>query len=229
VANANLVESLRGCSQRLARLTDDESRIEQQLEAERMAEADASQSLQARRRARRDPSPSDWRELASAGTIRYLVPCASFNPTPEVMDRLALAPRDVPAIQSAFTAARDDAWTQIRPLCAAAAGSAATADKLGLDACPQVIFNAEKAADPAAADFAMRAVAAVKAGLTDPSVVPAGDPLGAAFLVLTGVANDAEAKLGSVLGPQDAHTAVYGSGSCGHTFEFNSPGTGSSR
>jgi hypothetical protein len=75
----------------------------------------------------------------------------------------------------------------------------------------------------------MRAVAAVKAGLTDPSVVPAGDPLGAAFLVLTGVANDAEAKLGSVLGPQDAHTAVYGSGSCGHTFEFNSPGTGSSR
>jgi hypothetical protein len=222
-ANANLVESLRECSQRLSRLTDDESRIEQQVEAERMAEADASQASLARRRARREPSQSDWRQLASTGTIRYLLPCASFNPTPEVMGRLALAQQDVPAIQSAFTAARDDAWTQIRPLCAAAAGSTGTADKLGLDACPQVIFNAERATDPAAAAFAMRAVGAVQAGLAEPSTVPAGDPVGAAFLVLTGVAKDAETKLGSVLGPEDAHTAVYGSGSCGHTSEFGSP------
>jgi hypothetical protein len=228
-ANANLVESLRECSQRLAHLTDDEARVEQQLEAERMAEADASQSSQARRRARREPSPADWKQLSSAGTIRYLLPCESFNPTPETIDRLALAPADVPAIQSAFTAAREDAWTRIRPLCATAAGSAATADRLGLEACPQVILNAERTADPAAADFAMRAVAAVKAGLTDPSTVPAGDPVGAAFLVLTGVASDAEAKLGAVLGPEEAHTAVFGNGSCGHTSEFTSPRVASTR
>lgn len=229
VANANLVESLRECSQKLSRLADDESRAEQQLEAERTAEADASQSSQARRRARREPSPSDWRQMASTGTVRYLLPCASFKPTRDAMDRLGLPPGDVVAIQSAFTAAREDAWAQVRPLCAAAAGSEATADKLGLDTCPQVILNAEGKTDPAAADLAMHVVASVKAGLADPSAIPAGDPVGTAFLVLTGVAKDAETKLGAILGPEDAHTAVYGSGSCGHTSELTSPGAVSAR
>jgi hypothetical protein len=68
----------------------------------------------------------------------------------------------------------------------------------------------------------MRAVGAVKAGLADPSTVPSDDPVGAAFLVLTGVAKDAEKRLGSVLGPEDAHSAVYGAGSCGRTSEFSS-------
>jgi hypothetical protein len=229
VANANLVESLRECSQKLSRLADDESRTEQQLEAERMAEADASQSSQARRRARREPSPSDWKQMASTGTIRYLLPCASFRPAPDAMERLGLAPGDVVAIQSAFTAAREDAWAQVRPLCAAAAGGAATADRLGLDACPQVILNAEATTDPSAADRAMHAVASMRAGLTDPSAIPAGDPVGAAFLVLTGVAKDAETKLGAILGPEDAHRAVYGSGSCGRTSELTSPGAVSAR
>jgi hypothetical protein len=44
----------------------------------------------------------------------------------------------------------------------------------------------------------------------------------AAFLVLTGVAKDAEKRLGSVLGPEDAHSAVYAAGSCGRTSEFSS-------
>jgi hypothetical protein len=221
VANANLVESLRECSQRMARLTDEESRVEQQLEAERMAEADASRSAQARRFARRDPSQSDWKQMASAGTVRYLLPCASFNPTPEVLDRLGLAPRDVPTIQSAFAAARATAWTQIRPLCTAAAGSTAIADRLGLDSCPQIILDTERATNPAAADGAMRAVGALKAGLADPSTVPSGDAVAAAFLVMTGVARDAESRLASVLGPEDAHVAVFGSGSCGRTAEFS--------
>jgi hypothetical protein len=222
-ANASLVASLQECSQRLTFATGDESRAARELEAERMAAADASQSAQARRRSRREPSPSDWKELARTGTVRYLLPCATFTPTPEVMGRLGLAPQDVPAIQSAFTAARADAWARIRPLCATAAGSASTADNLGLDLCPQVILNAEKATDPAAADRAMRAVAAAKAGQLDPSAIPAEDPVGAAFLVLTGVAKDTEDKLGAVLGPEDAHAALYGSGSCARTSEFSSP------
>jgi hypothetical protein len=222
VANANLVESLRECSQRVARLTDEGSRVEQQLEAERMAEADASRSAQARRLARRDPSPSDWRQMASAGTIRYLLPCASFNPAPEVLDRLGLSTRDVPTIQTAFAAARDAAWTQIRPLCAVAAGSTATADRLGLDSCPQVILDAERATNPAAADGAIRAVGAMKAGLADPSTMPPDDPVATTFLVMTGVAKDAENRLGSAIGPEDARFAVYGNGSCGRTSEFSS-------
>ena len=68
--------------------------------------------------------------MASTGTVRYLLPCASFKPTRDAMDRLGLPPGDVVAIQSAFTAAREDAWAQVRPLCAAAAGSEATADSV---------------------------------------------------------------------------------------------------
>lgn len=227
VANAHLTTSLEECSQRLARLDDENVRLERQLEAERMAEADASRSAQARRSARRDPSPSDWKQMASTGTIRYLLPCAAFNPSPEVMDRLGLAPRDVPAIQSAFAAARGAAWAQIRPMCITATGSTTTADRLGLDSCPQVILDAARATNPAAADSAMRSVGAVKAGMADPSAIPSDDPVGTTFLVLTGVAKDAESQLGSVLGPEDARAAVYGNGTCGHTSEFTSPGRGS--
>jgi hypothetical protein len=224
VANANLAETLRECSQRLQALDEDKAQLEQQLEAERTAEADASRAAKARRMARRDPSQSDWSQMASAGTVRYLLPCAKFNPTPDVIDRLGLAPGDVASVQSAFTAARDAAWSQIRPLCSVAAGGVSLADNLGLDACPQVILDAEKAKDPVAAERAMRAVGAVKAGLADPSTVP-DDPVAAAFLVLTGVAKDAEQRLGSALGPEDARAAVYGNGSCGRTSEFS----GSSR
>lgn len=222
VANANLVESLRQCTQQVTLLADDKSRAEGLLQAERGAEVDASRSAQARRLARRDPSQADWKQMASTGTVRYLLPCASFNPTQETLDRLGLAPHDVPAVQSAFTAARDAAWTQIRPLCIAASGSAAVADNLGLDACPQVIFNAEQATNPAAADGALRAVGAVKAGAADPSAIPMDDPVATTFLALTLVAKDAERQLGSVLGPDDAHAAIYGSGSCGRSSEVSS-------
>jgi hypothetical protein len=222
VANANLTESLRACSQRLARAVDDESRAEQELEAERAAEVDASLSLRARRRARREPSPTDWKQLASVGTVRYFLPCASFNPTAEVLDALGLAAGDVPVVQSAFSGARDAAWARIRPLCATAVGSAATADQLGLDSCPQVILDAQKATAPAAADSAMRAVGAVRAGLADPSGIPPEDAVGTTFLVLTGVARDTEGRLASALGPDEARAVVYGNTGCGRTAQFES-------
>ena len=220
-ANVNLTQSLHECSQQLVRLMDDRNDLEQQLDGERQSEAAASRAAQARRMARRDISPDDWKQLASAGTVRYVLPCASFNPTPEVLDRLGLAPHDVPAIQSAFTGARDTAWAQLRPLCAAAVGSVA-ADRLGLDSCPQVILDAERATNPAAAAAAMRAVGSVKAGLADPSVIPPGDPVGAAFLLVTEVSKNAERQLGSVLSPGDARSIVYGNNGCSRASEFTS-------
>jgi hypothetical protein len=222
-ANANLSQSLHECSQKLASLMDEKAKLEQELDAERMSEVDASRAVQVRRMARRNISQDDWKQLASAGTIRYVLPCASFNPSPEVMDRLGLAQRDVPAIQSAFTAARDTAWTQIRPLCATAVGSAGAADRLGLDLCPQAVFDSEKTSNPAGADAAMRAVGAVKAGLSEPSAIPSGDPVGTAFLVLTGVAKDAETRLASMLSADDARSVVYGNNNCSRVSEFTTP------
>jgi hypothetical protein len=225
IANANLTESLHQCSESLGSLMGDKARLEQQLDDERTAEADASRSARARRMARRDPSQSDWKQLASTGTIRYVLPCASFNPTSEVLDRLGLAQADVPVIRSAFAAAREAAWAQIRPLCATALGG--PAERVGLDSCAQVILDAERKTSPAGADSAMRAVGAIKAGLADPSTIPANDPVGAAFLVFTGIAKDAESQLASVLGPDDARAAVFGDGSCSRISEFTISGPGS--
>jgi hypothetical protein len=225
VANANLAESLHQCSESLAALMGDKARLEQQLDAEHTSEADASRSARARRMARRDPSQSDWKQLASTGTIRYVLPCASFNPTPEVLDRLGLAQTDVPAIRSAFVAAREAAWSQIRPLCAAALGG--PADGVGLDSCAQVILDAERKTSPADADTAMRAVGAVRAGLADLSTLPANDPVGAALLVFTGIAKDAESQLASVLGPDNARAAVFGDASCCRLSEFTTSGPAS--
>jgi hypothetical protein len=228
VANANLVRSLYECSQKKASLLDDKAQLEQDLESARTGEADAGHAAMARRVARRDLSQGDWKKLATTGTIRYALPCASFDPTPEALRRLSLAPRDVAAVRSAFGGARAAAWARIQPLCAAAVGSNA-ASMLGLDSCPQVILEAEKATSEADADTAMRAVGAVKAGLADPSAVPAGDAVVAAFLVLTGVAKDAESRLASVLGPESARDVVYGNGSCSRISEFSSPALASER
>jgi hypothetical protein len=110
-------------------------------------------------------------------------------------------------------------------LCATALGGAAAADRVGLDACPQVILEAERVANAADADSAMRAVGAVKAGLADPTTA-SSSPVATAFLVMTGVAKDAESQLASVLGPDDARFAVYGDGTCSRTSEFAPVGLG---
>ena len=79
-------------------------------------------------------------------------------------------------------------------------------------------------ASPTAADVAMRAVAAARAGLSDPSALPAGDPVAATFYALTAVAKDAEGRIGSQLGPDEAQVAVYGTNNCSHMVDFPGPG-----
>jgi hypothetical protein len=224
IANARLAEDLVQCSRQLERFSDEKALLEQQISDERAAVADASQSALARRIARRDLSQSDWKELARTGKIRYVLPCASFNPPPETMNKLGLAPRDVPVIHDAFDAARGTAWTQIRPFCVAALGNAREADILGLDLCPKVILDSAEASDPRAAADAMRAVGTVRAGLADPSTIPSSDPVGAAFLAMTSIAKDAELRIGSELGPDDVRAMVYGNNGCIHTAEFNASG-----
>jgi hypothetical protein len=221
LANANLAESVSECSHQLALVTEENVRLEQ-LDAEHNAATDAGKSALARRIARRDLSLDDWKQLARAGTVKYVLPCASFNPSPETLDGLGLEPHDIPVVRDAFVAARALAWGQVRPLCASAVGSLNAADTLGLEACPQLILSSEKATNPNAADVAMRAVAAARAGLSD--ALPAGDPVAATFFALTAVAKDAESHIGAQLGPDAARVAVYGTNNCSHVVDFPGPG-----
>jgi hypothetical protein len=224
IANANLSQSLSECAHQLALVTEENVRLEQQLDAEHNARADAGQSALARRIARRDLSLGDWKQLARTGTVKYVLPCASFNPSPETIDGLGLDPHDVPVVRDAFVAARAVAWGQVRPLCASAVGSLNAADRLGLEACPQLILSSEKTTNPSAADVAMRAVASTRAGLSDPSALPTGDPVAVTFFALTAVARDAENHIGAQLGPDDARVAVYGTNNCSHVVDFPGPG-----
>ena len=224
LANANLTESLSECSRQLVLVTEKDVRLEQQLDAEHNAAADAGKSALARRIARRDLSLDDWKQLARTGTVKYVLPCESFNPSPETINGLGLEPHDIPVVRDAFVAARAVAWGQVRPLCASAVGSLNAADRLGLEACPQLILSSEKTTNSNAADVAMRAVAATRAGLSDPSALPAGDPVAATFFALTAIAKDAENHIGAQLGPDAARVAVYGTNNCSHVVDFPGPG-----
>jgi hypothetical protein len=224
LANANLSRSLSECSHQLGLVTEENVQLEQQLDTERNAAADAGKSALARRIARRDLSTDDWKQLARTGAIKYVLPCASFNPSPETLDGLGLEPNDVPVVREAFVAARAVAWGQVRPLCASAVGSLNAADRLGLEACPQLILSSERTTSPNAADVATRAVAATRAGLSDPSALPAGDAVATTFFALTAVAKDAENHIAAQLGPDEAQVAVYGTNSCSHMVDFPGPG-----
>jgi hypothetical protein len=224
LANANLTQSLSECSHQLALVTEENVRLEQQLDAEHNAASDPGKSALVRRIGRRDLSLDDWKQLARTGTVKYVLPCASFNPSPETVNGLGLGPQDIPVVRDAFVAARAVAWGQVRPLCASAVGSLNAADGLGLEACPQLILSSEKSTNPNAADVAMRAVAATRAGLSNPSALPAEDPVAATFFALTAVAKDAENHIGAQLGPDAARVAVYGTNNCSHVVDFPGPG-----
>jgi hypothetical protein len=224
VANANLTQSLGECSHQLALVTEENVRLEQQLDAEHNAASDAGKSALTRRIARRDLSLDDWKQLARTGTVKYVLPCASFNPSPETINGLGLEPHDIPVVREAFVAARAVAWGQVRPLCASAVGSLNAADGLGLEARPQLILSSARTANPNAADVAMRAVAATRAGLSEPPALAQGDPVVATFFALTAVAKDAENHIGAQLGPDAARVAVYGTNDCSHVVNFPGPG-----
>src|ERR1700733_3417162 len=138
LANANLSASLSECSHQLELVTEENVRLEQQLDGEHNAAADSGKAALARRIARRDLALDDWKQLARTGTVKYVLPCASFNPSPETIDGLGLDPHDIPVVRDAFVAARTLAWGQVRPLRASAVGSLNAADRLGLEACPQL-------------------------------------------------------------------------------------------
>jgi hypothetical protein len=219
IANINLTTSVVECTRKLQGALDDDTHLEQELEAAQNQDAGATAALE-RRISRRNLSPKAWKDLAKAGTVRYLLPCASFRPSDETLNRLGLAPSDVPVVADAFAAARDAAWTRLRPMCAGVVGNADQAERLGLDACPEVLLASARGVSETDVDEALRTVGSLKAGLTDPGAAPADATLGAALLGMTDIARDAESRIASRLGPEAARVIVYGSNGCSHMVEL---------
>jgi hypothetical protein len=137
-------------------------------------------------------------------------------------------------VLASYTTPRVGPWPKVRMLDASSDVTETTAeatDLLGVRFRPgeaaSVLgssLSSEKTTNPSAADVAMRAVAAARAGLADPSALPPGDPVAATFIALTAVAKDAESHIGVQLGPDAARVAVYGTNNCSHVVDFPGPG-----
>jgi hypothetical protein len=176
-----------------------------------------------------DPSPDEWRDLAKSGSVKYTTPCFGsrakpWSPSNADLDKAGLAPSDRPAIESAYAHANEQIWATVMPLCAAAVGGVEAANKLGLDACRQVIIDTEATRDPQAAFQARRLVGEIRAG-TKPLPGP-NDPLNPItklYLALTGSTKSLEAELAQSFGPAEAHRLVSADGMCVGTHSHSEP------
>jgi hypothetical protein len=173
-----------------------------------------------------DLTPEDWGELARTGAVKFRLPCDSdeFRATPELLDRLGLAPEDGPVIERAYAGSRARVRRTLRPLCEAMLGQAA-ADLLPREACTMAIMEAARRRDRAASDEAMRQVGEIRAGLR-PAPAP-GEPLHPLLellLVLTAEPALFEAELTQSLGPEDAKRLTFSDEMCRERLTFEGPG-----
>jgi hypothetical protein len=159
-----------------------------------------------------DLAEDDWKELARTGRVKFRLPCArpDFAVSPELADRLGLAPDDASVIERVYAASRERVWRALRPLCVAELGSEAIADRIDRQGCEMVILESQAHRDPAAKDAAMRQVAEMRAGLRPlPGPGEVLHPVASMLLVLTGEQARFEAELGEALGPDDARRVAF--------------------
>lgn len=173
-----------------------------------------------------DVSPEEWKELAKDGTIKYQAPCmgpqaAQWKPEADDLDALGLSPQDAVPIKDAMSRVGQETWSQVKPLCAAAVGSEALADKIGPSTCIHLVLDIERDKDGAATDRARREVGEIRAGVRP---MPAPDakvhPVTKLFLTMTGSNQRLEHELAQSFGPEEAHRLAYSNRLCHGTSIF---------
>jgi ferric-dicitrate binding protein FerR (iron transport regulator) len=217
-ANENLVGQVNEYKKRLEMIATAKAELEEKLEATeaRLASAETDGAA-ARSRSEWDLDGEDWAELAKKGTVKYRVPCSpkEFKLTPEVLNKMGLAPDDAPVVTDALEKTHKKLWSEVRPLCIQAIGNVEVVDKIGFDACSHLIHNVESAVDRSAAAEAMYQVGEIRAGQRPP---PGPNdkvhPVAKLFLSLTSASQTFEAELAKSFGPDEAHRIVYADGMC---------------
>ncbi|MBX3229165.1 MAG: FecR domain-containing protein [Labilithrix sp.] len=230
-ANKNLVRQVGEYRSRLELLATEKSELETKLQQSEAALAAAKDGAPVTLKHSFDLDHDEWRELAKDGTIKYQVPCIDakgngWTPKPERLDKLGLAPHDGPALNAAYKHSSERLWATIKPLCAAAVGSAEVATRIGPDTCTHLILDTELDKDPAATQKARELVGAIRAG-DAPMPKPDAElhPVTKLFLALTGSSKALEDDLAQSFGPEEAHRIVYADGMCmgHHTFGGTRP------
>jgi ferric-dicitrate binding protein FerR (iron transport regulator) len=217
-ANKNLVRQVSEYRSRLEAIAAQKSELETKLKRSEERLAASQDGAPVTTKHDFDLSPDDWKDLAKDGTIKYQMPCARkqpWVPSPEKLNALGLAPQDGPAITNAYAHSNQRVWSELKPLCAQAVGSAEIADRIGLDTCIHLIFDMESERDSKATKEAQTQVAQIRAGSRPmPGPDEQVNPIMKLFLTTTGESKRFEAELAQTFGPEEAHRIVYSDELC---------------
>lgn len=218
-ANQNLVRQIGEYRHRLDSLSNEKTDLETKLKKSEEALSAAKDGAPAKVKEDFDVTADDWKELAKTGSIKYQNPCIDtkepWKPSKDRLNKLGLAPDDGPTLTSAYQRSSDHLWSIIKPLCAAAVGSADVATRIGPDTCIRVVMDTEKERDPAGFAASRRLVGRIRSG-EEPMPAPNAklSPTAELMLAMTGASKALEDDLGQSFGPEEAHRLVFSDQLC---------------
>lgn len=218
-ANRNLVDQVSDYRRRLDTLAEQKTQLEAKLaSSEKQLEAARANGTAPREKNEFDLDPNEWKSLAETATIKARTPCVretSWEPTPETLNKLGLAPADGAILKNAYAHSNERVWNALRPICAAALGSAEVAARLGANTCQHLVLDLERRKDGPAVEEAMAFVGEVRAGIRPmPEPNAPIHPVAKMFLAVTGESKAFEAELAQSLGPEEAHRVTFAEDMC---------------
>lgn len=222
-ANQSLVAQVGDYRRRLDALAEQKASLEAKLQtSEKQLEAARANGTAPLAKHEFDLEPSDWKALAAEGTVKARIPCfrkSGWEPSPDSLNKLGLAPSDAAPIKNAYTHSNDRVWSVIKPLCIAAIGNPEVVDRLGPNTCQHLLLDIERSKDNEATDRAMAFVGEVRAGERPmPGPNEPIHPVTKMFLAVTGEAKAFESELAQSFGPEEAHRLTYAEDMCmGHS------------
>lgn len=217
-ANRNLVKQVGEYRSRLESVVAEKSELEAKLKRSEEQLA-AGRDGSAPWKSEFDLSNDDWKELAKDGTIKYKMPCESSRAkevyTAERLSAAGLTPEEGAALKDAHARSNERVWSELKPLCARAVGSADVAEKIGVNTCIHLVLDIENARDGAATMEARKLVGEIRAGLKPmPRSEDNSNPVLKLFLATTGEMPKFERDLAQTFGPEEAHRIAYSDELC---------------
>jgi hypothetical protein len=217
-ANKNLVRQVSDYRSRLESVIAQKTELETKLKRSEDQLAAAQDGSSAAWRSPFDLSQDDWKALVKDGTIKYQIPCfrkTPWSPTPDNLHVLGLAPQDGVTIRDAYARSNERVWSQIKPLCAQAVGSAELAERIGVGTCIHLVLDIEQARDSAAVEAAAKSVGEIRAGMrAAPGPGEPSHPVTKLFLATTGEEQNIERDLAQSFGPDEAHRILFSDEMC---------------
>ncbi len=209
-ANANLADAVRDYKRRLESIEGQKTKLEKQL-SDAQDKLALEQSDGAPKRSEFDLLPGDWAELSKEHQVKFRVPCDKpLNPDIEDLNKLGLAPQDVPALKEAWTRSNTRVWTALKPLCAQAVGSAEVAEKIGASTCIHLVIDIADKDDHEGTRQAFADVGAIRGGAKPMPEHPSNALQ--ALMLMTGEIKNVETDIAKNLGPDEAHRLLFGEG-----------------